>query len=441
MNKLTHLNPGDKLITQNPETHKYEHHTVTGNTGTGLILNGGAQLLWETENVKEDETCEIVYVLQNILTSYDENHYDRHMYEDNPNTQVVDIIRLFPQGTNVQAARDYLNTLNKLQRALTPHAYEQDSYVSVGSRTYKTDTEDMAQARLNPHTITKKVANKLQDALFEEVETVTKTYLQGVAALQQNTHTLFVENHDKLKAYHDSIRNEEAQETGSVHILDNPYLQTTMFGFVTGSLVTFELSNFQGAYTLQVADGSHLIIRLVDKDGNPAGKFFTECEHIDHDKDGMALEDLYGEYDEYNVCYSCRKPEWTRSRLLFASPGSNPITVASYDVKLNTTFKKEQARQEVHEWQVQNLRNLAKRYNHLTVGVKATRLTPLHLAALSLYPSDTKTLDVVENVVKDVNRHLKGAEGKATSAKDKFISEAQEALNRYLTIKDTGVAF
>lgn len=439
MRKLKALNPGDKLITQNPETYKYELHAVTGSTGTGFILNGGAQLLWETVNVKEDETCEIVYVLQNILTSYDENHYDRHIYEDNPNTQDVNIIRVFPQSTDAQAARDYLNTLNTLQRVLTPYAYEQDAYCSVGSRIYKTDTEDMAQARLTPHIITKKVANKLQDALLEEVETVTETYLQDVAALQQNAHTLFVENHDKLKAYHDSIRDEEALETGSVHILDNPYLQTTMFGFVTGSLVTFELSNFQGAYTLQVADGSHLIIRLVDKDGNLAGKFFTECEHIDHEKDGMALEDLYGDYDEYNVCYSCRKPEWTRSRLLFASPGSNPITVASYDVKLNTTFKKEQARQEVHEWQVQNLRDLAKRYNHLTRGGEATHLTPLYLAALSLYPSDTKTLDVVENVVKTVNKHLQGAEGKVISAKDKFISDAQEALNHYLTIKDSGV--
>lgn len=156
MRKLKALSPGDKLITQNPETHKYELHTVTGNTGTGLILNGGTQLLWETVNVKEDETREIEYVLLNILTSYDENHYDRHMYEDNPNTQVIDIIRLFPQGSDAQAARDYLNTLNKLQRVLTPHSYEQDAYVSVGSRTYKTDTEDMAQARLNPHTITKK---------------------------------------------------------------------------------------------------------------------------------------------------------------------------------------------------------------------------------------------------------------------------------------------
>lgn len=441
MYKLKALHPGDKLITQNPETHKYELHTVTGNTGTGLILNGGTQLLWETVNVKEGETREIVYVLQSILTSYDENHYDRHMYEDNPNTQVVDIIRLFPQGSDAQAARDYLNNLNKLQRVLTPQSYEQDAYVSVGSRTYKTDTEDMVQARLNPHTITKKVANKLQDALFKEVETVTATYLQDVAALQQNTHTLFVENHDKLKAYHDSIRDEEAQETGSVHILLNSYRHTTMFGFVTGSLVTFELSDYQGAYTLQVAGGNDYNIYLVDKDGNPAGKFLTECEHIDHEKDGMALEDLYGDYDEYNVCYSCREPEWTRSRLLFASQGSSPITVASYDVKLNTTFKKEQARREVHDWQVQNLRDLAKRHNHLTRGVKATHLTPLYHAALSLYPSDTKTLDVVENVVKTVNRHLKGAEGKVTSTKDKFISEAREAVNHYLTIKDTGVAF
>lgn len=441
MNKLINLSPGDKLITQNPETHKYELHTVTGNTDTSAILNGGTQILWAAENVKEDGTREVVYTLQSILMSYDENHYDRHIYEDNPNTQVVDLIRLFPEGSDVQAARDYLNTLNKLQRVLTPHAYEQDAYVSVGSRTYKTDTEDMVQARLNPHTITKEVASKLQDALFEEVESVTATYRQDVAALQQNTHTLFAENHDKLKAYHDSIRNEEAQETGSVHILLNSYRHTTMFGFVTGSLVTFELSDYQGAYTLQVAGGSDYNIYLVDKDGNPAGKFLTECEHIDHEKDGMALEDLYGDYDEYNVCYSCWAPEWTRTRLLFASQGSNPITVASYDVKLNTTFKKEQARREVHDWQVQNLRNLAKRYNHLTRGVKATHLTPLYHAALSLYPSDTKTLDVVENVVKTVNRHLKGAEDKVNSTKDKFISDAQEALNHYLIIKDAGVVF
>lgn len=441
MRKLSSLNPGDKLITQSPETHKYELHTVTGNTGTGFILNGGTQLLWEAVNVKEDETREIEYVLQNILTSYDENHYDRHMYEDNPNTQVVNIVRLFPKDSEAQAARDYLNTLNTLQRVLTPYAYEQDAYCSVGSRTYKTDTEDMAQARLNPHTITKKVANNLQDALLEEVETVTATYLQDVAALQQNTHTLFVENHDKLKAYHDSIRNEEAQETGSVHILLNSYRHTTMFGFVTGSLVSFDLSDLKGEYTLQVAGGSDYEIHLIDKDGNPAGKFLTKCEHIDHEKDGMALEDLYGDYDEYNVCYSCRKPEWTRSRLLFASQGCNPTTVASYDVKLNTTFKKEQARREVHDWQVQNLRDLAKRYNHLTVGVKATHLTPLYHAALSLYPSDTKTLDVVENVVKTANKHLKGAEDKVINAKDKFISEAQEALSHYLVIKDTGVAF
>lgn len=441
MRKLSSLNPGDKLITQSPETHKYELHTVTGNTDTGIILNGGTQLLWVTVNVKEDETRETVYILQKLLTSYDENHYDRHMYEDNPNTQVVHLIRLFPQATNAQEARDYLNTLNKLQRVLTPYAYEQDAYVSVGSRTYKTDTEDMAQARLNPHTITKEVANKLQDVLSEEVKSVTATYLQDVAALQQNTHTLFVENHDKLKAYYDSIRNEEARETGSVHILLNSYRHTTMFGFVTGSLVTFELSDYQGAYTLQVAGGNDYNIYLVDKDGNPAGKFTTACEHIDHEHDGMALEDLYGDYDEYNVCYSCREPEWTRSRLLFASNGSNPITVASYDVKLNTTFKKEQARQEVRGWQVQNLRDLAKRYNHLTRGVKATHLTPLYHAALSLYPSDTKTLNVVENVVKTVNRHLKGAEDKVNSAKENFIREAQEALNHYLTIKDAGVAF
>lgn len=98
MRKLSSLNPGDKLIIQNPGTHKYELHTVTGNTDTGVILNGGAQLLWETVNVKEDETREIEYILQNILTSYDENHYDRHIYEDNPNTQVVDLYPPVPQG-------------------------------------------------------------------------------------------------------------------------------------------------------------------------------------------------------------------------------------------------------------------------------------------------------------------------------------------------------
>lgn len=184
MRKLSSLSPGDKLITQNPETHKYELHTVTGNTGTGVILNGGTQLLWAAENVKEDGTREVVYTLQSILMSYDEDRNDRHWDEEHPNSQPVNLIRLFHKGSEAREAHDYLNTLNTLQRVLTPHAYEQDAYCSVGSRTYKTDTEDMAQARLTPHIITKKVANKLQDALFKEVESVTETYLQNIEALQ-----------------------------------------------------------------------------------------------------------------------------------------------------------------------------------------------------------------------------------------------------------------
>ena len=77
MRKLKALNPGDKLITQNTETHKYELHTVTGNTDTSAILNGGTQLLWVTENVKEDGTREVGYTLQSILMSYDEDRNDR----------------------------------------------------------------------------------------------------------------------------------------------------------------------------------------------------------------------------------------------------------------------------------------------------------------------------------------------------------------------------
>ena len=440
MNKLTNLNPGDKLITQNTKTHKYELHTVTGSTGTGLILNGGTQLLRETANVKEDETREVEYTLQSILMSYDEDRNDRHWDEERPNSQTVNLIRLFHKGSEAREAHDYLKTLNTLQRVLTPYAYEHGTYARVGSRVYETDTEEMAQARINPHTLTRQVAKNLHDVLIKEADTVTATYLQNVEALQQNMRTLFTENHDKLKEYHDKYTPKEAQVTGVVHILRNKHYHLTQFGFITGSLVTFELGNWEGEYTLQVANGSLYDIDLVDADGNPAGKLTTTCEHIDHEHDGLALEDLYGDYDEYNVCYSCAEPDRIRTELIYTPEGGKPHHVISYNIKLNTTFKQEKARNKLRAWQMTSLRTVARRYNHLTTGTVESHLTPLYLAALDLYPSDTKTLDVIENVVKAVNKRLQGAGDEALTAKYELISDVQKTLAHYLTIKDTGVA-
>lgn len=83
---------------------------------------------------------------------------------------------------------------------------------------------------------------------------------------------------------------------------------------------------------------------------------------------------------------------------------------------------------------------VARRYKHLTTGTVDSHLTPLYLAALDLYPSDTKTLDVIENVVKSVNKCLQGAGDKALTAKYELVSNVQKTLAHYLTIKDTGVA-
>lgn len=440
MRKLKALHPGDKLITQNPETHKYELHTVTGNTDTSVILNGGTQLLLAAENVKEDEIQEVEYTLQSILMSYDEDRNDRRWDEEHPNSQPVNLIRLFHKGSEAREAHDYLNTLNTLQRVLTPYAYEQGTYARIGSRAYETDTEDMAKARINPHTLTRQVTKNLHDVLIKEVDTVTATYLQNVEALQQNMRTLFMENHDKLKAYHDKYTHEEAKATGTIHILRNKHYHITQFGFITGSLVTFELGNWEGDYTLQVANGSLYDIDLVDADGNPAGKLTTTCEHIDHEHDGLALDDLYGDYDEYNVCYSCAEPDRIRTELIYTPEGGKPHHVISYNIKLNTTFEQEKARNKLRAWQMTRLRTVARRYNHLTTGTVETHLTPLYLAALDLYPSDTKTLDVIENVVKTVNKRLQGAGDDALAAKHELVSNVQKALAHYLTIKDTGVA-
>ena len=440
MNKLINLSPGDKLITQNTETHKYELHTVTGNTDTSAILNGGTQILWAAENVKEDGTREVVYTLQSILMSYDEDRNDRHWDEEHPNSQPVNLIRLFHKGSEAREAHDYLKTLNTLQRVLTPYAYEHGTYARVGSRVYETDTEEMAQARINPHTLTRQVAKNLHDVLVKEVDAVTATYLQNVEALRQNMRTLFTENHDKLKAYYDKYTPEEAKATGTVHILRNKHYHITRFGFITGSLVTFELGNWEGDYTLQVANGSLYDIDLVDADGNPAGKFTTTCEHIDHEHDGLPLEDLYGDYDEYNVCYSCAEPDRIRTELIYTPEGGKPHHVISYNIKLNTTFEQEKARNKLRAWQMTSLRTVARRYNNLTTGTVESHLTPLYLAALDLYPSDTKTLDVIENVVKSVNKRLHGAGDKALTAKHELVTNVQKTLAHYLTIKDTGVA-
>lgn len=426
MNKLSDLKGGDKLITQNPKTYEYELHEVSGTTGSNtVILDGGSYLL------QQSNAGDSLYAMRRIATTYRAG--------DDPqggNTiQPADIIHLFPAGRATQVAEDCLNALVMLQRGFMPHAYTQGAYSPVGKRAYPNDTESMAIARLKPHTLTPEVANALEVTLTKETTEATDDYLHNVAALQRSMTDLFEEDQYKLSAHRDAVASNATTCGNAVHILRNRYDGgDTQFGFVTGSLVTFKLANQPNLRTRQVAYGAEDNVYLAGKNGNIAGKFTTTSEHTTHETDDAYPE---GGYANAELCYNCTNPERRFTRLVYTPVNGEATRVTAYTVALNTAFELERERRELHAWQVRSLKALAKHYQHLTRGNPEPHFLPLYQAALELYRYDTNRLSVIEDVNEVVNHILQDAEDKAHIALGKLIFETQEAVSRYLNLKNS----
>jgi hypothetical protein len=429
MHKLSDLKRGDKLITQNPETYEYALHKVSGTTGSNaVILDGGSYLL------QQSNAGDSLYAMRRIATTYRAGNDP----QGGNTIQPADIIHLFPAERATQAAEDCLNTLVMLQKGFMPHAYTQGTYSPVGKRTYPNDTESMAIARLKPHTLTPEVANALEVTLTKETTEATDDYLHNVAALQRSMTDLFEEDQYKLSTYRDAVASNATTCGNAVHILRNRYDGgDTQFGFVTGSLVTFKLANHPNLRTLQVAYGAEDNVYLAGKNGNIAGKFTTTSEHTAHETDDAYPNHPKSGYTNAELCYNCTNPEWRFTRLTYTPVNGEATRVTAYTVSLNTTFELEQERRELHAWQVQSLKALAKRYKHLTRGNPEPHFLPLYQAALELYRYDTNRLTVIEDVNKGVSRILQGAEDKAHIALGKLIFETQEAASRYLSLKNS----
>lgn len=429
MNKLNDLKRGDKLITQNPETYEYELHEVSGATGNNaIILDDGSHLLQQTNAGNG------LYIMRRIATTYRAGNNP----QGGNSIQPVDIIHLFPAGRATPAAEDCLNALVMLQRGFMPHAHTQGTYSPVGKRTYPHDTESMTIARLKPHTLTPEVANTLEVSLTKEATEATDDYLHNVAALQRSMTDLFEEDQYKLSAYRDAVASNATTCGNAVYILRNRYDGgDTQFGFVAGSLVTFKPANQPNLRTLQVAYGAEDNVYLADKNGNIAGKFTTTSEHTTHETDDAYPENPQSDYTNAELCHNCTNPERRFTRLTYTPVDGEATRVTAYTASLNTTFELEQERRELYAWQVQSLKALAKRYKHLTRGNPEPHFLPLYQAALELYRYDTNRLTVIEDVNKGVSRILQGAEDKAYIALGKLISETQEAVSRYLSLKNS----
>lgn len=330
MSTLEQLKPGDAIVTQttyHPKSYalnNYAAYTVTGNTGDVVALNGGAYALMPSNK-------QGTYTIQKLATNYDKKTHVVASYMRDITSWEVGIIATFAGDATEAEANSYVKLLNKARKLL----------------------EGTSALQGNPHTIMPHMVDELVASACKRTQAEVEAVLEVLTFAREEVANL-ANKEDKLIAKYGTP---STVSSGKLHLLTNEDGEMTSYGFLEHSII--ELDTRYNTMTLQVGAGNNTAVYLNDHDGNVAGTITLQREHLEH-AGSMATSDLYGDYEDSEVCSRCTDPEWQVDVLMFTPTGGKSEPIEEYQVKGSMSFEQEATLRKLNAWQKSELKTLYK---------------------------------------------------------------------------------
>lgn len=325
---LEQLNPGDAIVTQtthHPKSymlHNYTGYTVTGNTGNVVTLNNGSYALMPSNK-------QGTYTIQKLTTNYDKKTHVVASYMRDITSWGVGIIATFAGDTAKAEANSYVKLLNKARKLL----------------------EGTSPLQNNPHTIMPHMVEDMVASACEHTQEEVDAVLEVLTFVREEVANL-ANKEDKLLTKYDTP---STVSSGKLHLLTNEDGEMTSYGFLERSII--ELDTRYDTMTLQVGAGNNTTVYLNDHDGNVAGTITLQREHLEH-AGSMATSDLYGDYEDSEVCSRCTDPEWQVDVLMFTPTGGKSEPIEEYQVKGSMSFEQAATLRKLNAWQKSELKSL-----------------------------------------------------------------------------------
>lgn len=327
---LEQLNPGDAIVSQtthHPKSymlHNYTAYTVTGNAGNVVTLNNGSYALMPSNK-------QGIYTIQKLTTNYDKETHVVASYMRDITSWGVGIIATFAGDTAKAEANSYVKLLNKARKLL----------------------EGTSPLQNNPHTIMPHMVEDMVASACEHTQEEVDAVLEVLTFVREEVANL-ANKEDKLLTKYDTP---STVSSGKLHLLTNEDGEMTSYGFLEHSII--ELETRYDTMTLQVGAGNNTTVYLNDHDGNVAGTITLQREHLEH-AGSMATSDLYGDYEDSEVCSRCTDPEWQVDVLMFTPTGGKSEPIEEYRVKGSMSFEQAATLRKLNAWQKSDLKALYK---------------------------------------------------------------------------------
>ena len=330
MSTLEQYKPGDAIVTQtthHPKSYalnNYAAYTVTGNAGDVVTLNNGSYALMPSNK-------QGTYTIQKLTTHYDKKTHVVASYMRDVTSWGVGIIATFAGDTAKAEANSYVKLLNKARKLL----------------------EGTSPLQNGPHTIMPHMVDEMVASACEHTQEEVDAVLEVLTFVREEVANL-ANKEDKLLTKYDTP---STVSSGKLHLLTNEDGEMTSYGFLEHSII--ELDTRYDTMTLQVGAGNNTAVYMNDRDGNVAGTITLQREHLEH-AGSMATSDLYGDYEDSEVCSRCADPEWQVDVLMFTPTGGKSEPIEEYQVKGSMSFEQVATLRKLNTWQKSELKALYK---------------------------------------------------------------------------------
>lgn len=408
---LEQLNPGDAIVTQttrHPKSymlHNYAAYTVTGNTGGLVTLNNGNYALMQTNQ-------QGTYTIQELTTHYSKETHVVASYMQDITTWDVAIIAAFAGDTAKAKASNYAKLLNNAVKLLS-------------------DVPDASPFNREAHTIMPHMVEGLVASACARTQGEVEATLEVLTLVREEVGVL-ASKEVKLLAEYDTPSN---VTNSKLHLLTNEDGAMTSYGFLKHSII--ELTTRYDTVTLQVGEGDNTAVYLNDREGNVAGTITLQREHLEH-AGSMATSDLYGDYEDDEVCSSCTDPEWRVDALVFTPTGGKSEPIEEYLVKESVSFKQEDASLELYEWQKGALKSIYEVIEEAMSGAKNLRTYSMLDVQEGIYNAIYR--DRSNNRIQRLRNALQGTLAKAVLDTEnigkKRLAKVEETLAPLATLNE-----
>lgn len=408
---LEQLKPGDAIVTQttnHPKSymlHNYAAYTVTGNTGGLVTLNNGSYALMQTNQ-------QGAYTIQKLTTNYDKKTHVVASYMRDITSWGVGIIATFAGDTAKAEANSYVKLLNKARKLLS-------------------DVPSTSPFNHEAHTIMPHMVESLVASACARTQGEVEAILEVLTLVREEVGAL-ANKEAKLLAKYDTPNN---ATNSKLHLLTNEDGAMTSYGFLEHSII--ELTTRYDTVTLQVGEGDNTTVYLNDREGNVAGTITLQREHLEH-AGSMATSDLYGDYEDDEVCSSCTDPEWQVDALVFTPTGGKSEPIEEYLIKESVSFNQEDASLELYEWQKGALKSIYEVIEEAMSGAENLRTYSMIDVQEGIYNAIYR--DRSNNRIQRLRNALQGTLAKAVldteNVGKKRLAKVEETLAPLATINE-----